>query len=720
MAFRERIEAIFKAKDAARFKTAMDLAAKAVGHLERQEQQATVQSELLEQILEALEHQTYETAAAMALLSHEVNALGHDMLELAADTTVANTVMKKSGSNAVFLGKSWAFWKDRLSLTRSEIYTTALTIGVYLAPALIALGSSFAYAAIGGGGVAAAGMTTFIGGLLGIISIASPVVDGLDKIDKAHQQLNIAIDQYGAASIQASRANGRLYAIIQNNGGPAVAHLRAQIDDLKDSWKSLTAPGQASFIDMISQMLGGATRMAPFAAGLSNQVTSGLRAGVLSVIPDLTGGQARSGLSAIADIFRSSIGPGIRGVTNLLMIFFRVIRASGPWVKRLSTSFERLTKQWRDKATMSRVSKFFNEAVNHFRAWWALARALGRTLGLVIKGSRKEGASLVVEITRVVNKFNDWLEMMENTGRVDAFFEHYINSLKDVVWALQHPMQALDKFMPVVVDAINKYLPRVMDAIANTLASHGPTAAGIFLKAFVDAGAWAKFLTVAVFAAKFGFFGAVGRRAAAIFVVPFVEAFAAAFAAQFALQTTAGGTIAGAMSTGGQRMGTAFGKGMILGVIAAIPAITYEIEMAIINSMGPLKKFYDSLGEGRGGFGGIKDLFGGIWDDLREHSGLNPKNFTNLGKAAGGMIFPGQSRWVGERGPEIAQSTAHGTMITPGNRAAAIKPQVIDIPDLSSAIRLISNVSVQVDRREIARAVSDQRAYDAARRGQEE
>jgi hypothetical protein len=43
---------------------------------------------------------------------------------------------------------------------------------------------------------------------------------------------------------------------------------------------------------------------------------------------------------------------------------------------------------------------------------------------------------------------------------------------------------------------------------------------------------------------------------------------------------------------------------------------------------------------------------------------------------------------------------------------------IVDIPDISSAIRLISNVSVQVDKREIARAVDDQRAYDSARRGQ--
>src|SRR4051812_33336061 len=253
MAFRERIEAILKAKDSARFKAAMDLASKAVEHFEKQEEHATAQSAVLDEILNALEEQTHELTFAMAALSHEVNGLGHDMLELAADATVANTVMKKSGSNAVFLGKSWAFWKDRLSLTRSELYTTALTIGTYLSPALIALGSSFAYAAVGGGAVAGAGMASFVAGLLGIISIATPVFNGIKKIKTAQDQLNTTIDQYGAASIQASRANAHLYAVIQNNGGPAVASLLGRVEDLRDAWASLTAPGRANFIDILDQ-----------------------------------------------------------------------------------------------------------------------------------------------------------------------------------------------------------------------------------------------------------------------------------------------------------------------------------------------------------------------------------------------------------------------------------------------------------------------------------
>jgi hypothetical protein len=356
-----------------------------------------------------------------------------------------------------------------------------------------------------------------------------------------------------------------------------------------------------------------------------------------------------------------------------------------------------------------------------------LARALGRTLGLVLKGSRKQGESLVVQLTVLVDKFNDWLAMMEDTGKVDAFFKRYINSLKQVVWALQNPMDALDRYMPSVVAGINQYLPAVMDAIANNLATHGPAAAGIFLQAFVNAGAWAKFLTVAFFLTKFGFFGALGKRVAGIFITPFITAFTEAFVASLAIETAAGGRIAVAMSTAGSVSGRYLGKGLAIGAVAGFIAIFPSLYDAAMSKLGQtthgsswkgVSQTWWDLWQKMGGLGS-KGATGGIFGALGDM--FNPKSWFDKigGRAAGGIIFPGQTRWVGERGPELASATTGGTMITPNSRTPQIPRSVVDIPDISSAIRLISNVTVQVDRREIARAVADQRAYDAARRGQE-
>lgn len=707
--FREKIEAFLKARDAGRFAAAMNAAARSVHNLESVERQAVIQSAILDEILEELRDQTAQNAAAFHILSGQVDNLTEEIVELGAATAVTNTVMKKSGSNAVFLGKSWAFWKDRLSLTRSEIYTTALTIGAYLSPALIALGSSFAYAAVGGGAVAASGMASFLLGLGGIVSIASPVIDGIKKIQKAQDQLNMAIDQYGAASIQASRANAHLYAVIQNNGGPAVAGMLSRVQDLKEQWKIATQPGQQNLIGMMTEGVSAGQKLTPLAASLSNQIVGSLRGAVREALSDLTSPESQSVMRSAAGIFSGSAGNGIRGVTNVLVVFGRVIKASAPWLKRFAASWANMTKNFRQRATQDAVNKFLNEAVSHTRAWWGLIKEVGRTFGLILKGSRLQGRSLVLDLTNVIEKFNDWLQMMEDTGKVDSFFEAYNNSLKDIVWALQNPMNALDRFMPEVIAAINTYLPKVMDAIANTLATHGPQAAGIFLKAFMDAGNWAKFFTVSALMLRFGVFSKIGGLVAATFLKPFLASFTASFTAAIGVSSASGGAISNAMTAAGTASGRVFAAAFTVGVIAALVNFGPSLIEAI-------------TGKDTGGWKGI------IMDEIKGLGFFSPKEWWKRfdptggffqGKAAGGMIFPGQTRWVGENGPELANATPHGTMIYPGNRQVPSIQNPMRLPDLSKIVSFSPVISVQVERREILRAVTDQRNYEAARRGQE-
>lgn len=732
--FRETIEAVLKAKDSARFKAAMEVSAKAIEHFAKAEEEAEIQSEILEQIQQELEHQTVELTAAIVGLSHEVNALGHDMLELAADMETANVVMKQSGSNAVFLGKSWAWWKDRMSLTRSEIYTTGLTIGAYLSPALIALGSSFVEATIGGAAVGAGGMASFLLGLGAIVTIAAPVVGGIKKIKKAQDQLNQTIDQYGAASIQASRANAHLYAVIQNNGGAPAANALANIESLTTAWKKLTAPGQSDLLDVLNQGLGTAQNMAPFAAGLANGIAHSLRSALLDALKTIQGPDIKNALSTLADIFESSIGPGIRGSMNLLVIFSRVIVATAPWVKRLASSYEQLTDQWKDRATQTRVTKFINGAVNQFRSWWALAKAVGRGIGIIWTSTKSHGQDAVNVLTNIVNKFDDWLQKMKDTGAIDRFYRKYYNTISDLVTAAQHPIQALDQAMPGIISTINKYLPQLMDAIADNLGQNGPKAAGIFLKAFVQADAWAKFLTIGYFAVRFGFFGKLGAWAGGIFVTPFIERFGAAFVASLGASGALGVSIQTAMASAGTSAGTAFGGGLASagGAIAAAAgsAIGSALGVAIAAAAGTafVAHFFPAGGPGTK----LQNFSpGSIWDWMKKNSpivgGSGGSSFGDIlkgifgrHKAAGGLLFPGQTAVVGERGPEVARVGPGGAEITPMDRAqAAIPHGIVDIPDISSAIRLITNVSVQVDKREIARANAESRAYDKARRGQD-
>jgi hypothetical protein len=720
VAFRETIEAVLKVKDANRFKSGMEKAARSVRKFGRDEEEAAAQTKFFENVLERLDRQSAATTAALTMVAHSVDDLGDEMVETAAKSALLNQTMKKSGSNAVFLGKSWAFWKDRLSLTRSELMTTGLTISAYFSPAIVALGSSFAYAAIGGGGVAAAGLSTLIFGLVGLASVTKPVIENIKQITKAQDQYNIAVEQYGASSVQASRASAHLYGIVRTQGGPALLKAATDLRNFKKEWAKSTMPARGSILSIISGGTNTLRALTPTLASGVNQMAASVQQGLGGLFKTLRGGEMKATFRVMAETFDQAVGPGIKGATNMIVIFSRVIRAAAPWVIKWAKAWERTTHSWRESTSdQGRLEKFFNGAVKHFLAWWGLAKAVGRVLGTIFSLSKDEGLGFVYTLTNIVNGFDNWLNRMNDTGKVAAFWDFWKRSVHDAFEFITHP----DTWLATTVNAINRWLPVLMNTIATTFATHAPIAAGMFANAFVHSGAWAQFFTVAYFLKKFGFFKLLGKQVAAIFIGPFLSSFGAAFATGIGIESAAGGTIGSAMTSAGTRAGALFGGAFytaaILSIVLIGEAARREIDKAVRDKVPGGKKISDTAafltenipipGAPQGA-----ELAKGLFDQLFGKK----KKPKPRGGALGGVIPPGGSAYVGERGMEMARVGPRGTEIVPLNRNSRNNlPSPIDVPDLQGAMNITVHSSLSVDKREIARAVSDQVNYESSRRG---
>jgi len=724
MAFRDNIEAIFKAKDAGRFTGAMKAVGKSIRGVGKDADKTSVEFDILKDIAEKLERQTVILGGGFEFLAGRIDEAGDEAVQAAAKMELLNRAGKRSGSNAVFLGKSWAFWKDRLSLTRSEILTTALTIGLYLSPALIALGSSFTMAMFGGGAVGAGGLAAFLFGLGTLGVITKTVAGQVDKITKAQDQYNLAVQQYGAASEEASRASAHLFAVIQENGGADVQAAADRITALSDAWTKLTGSARRDLLRTLGSGIGAANNLLPTVAGSTNQMASSLRKSLQVAFKQLSGGEIKTTLKVLGNTFSDAIGPGVRGATDLIIVLARILRASAPWVVKWSKAWAATMHGWRRGTKDAiRLQQFIDSAVRQFKAWWGLAKELARTLRIIFSATKDDGGRLVVVLTSVVKNFNDWLQAMKDTGRLRSAFNSYLKSLHDVAWAFQHP-----------VEAIRKWLPIVMDAVATTMATHAPDAAMLFLDAFIHSGAWAQFLTVAFFAKKFGFFKSLGKSIGKTFVDPFTEAFMKQFALKLGIEAGAEGAIGRAAASAGATAGTLFGVAFGLGAAALIG---YYIGKALVKISGSkawndvLEAIHAPTRAGKAP-GADKIIQSAANPKLPDTRGIpsNPqassrraerrtrhRNRRLGGGALGGVVPPSGQAIVGEQGPELATHSPRGTRIIPLHQNSRQYLQPIDIPNLQQAMRITVNTSVQINRREIARAVADEAAYNKARRG---
>jgi hypothetical protein len=421
----------------------------------------------------------------------------------------------------------------------------------------------------------------------------------------------------------------------------------------------------------------------------------------------------------MAQTFDRAIGPGIKGATNALIVFGRVIRAAAPWVVQWADAWQRTTHSWRESTSdQGRVEHFLNGAVTHFKAWWNLAKAVGRVLKTIFKVSKDEGLGFVQTLTVLVNRFDGWLNRMNDTGKVAKFWTFWKNSISDAFEFLTHP----DTWMPTVVTAIDRWMPVIMNHIATGIVTTAPTIARSFLSAFMNAGAWAKFFASWYLLKKFGVFKLLGSAVAGVFIKPFIGAFGSAFTAAIggeALAGSLGKKMGAASQTAGRATGRIFGKFFIAGMIAGMILFGPDLRKALSDMVpDPFK----------GLFAGPEDIFNQIVHPGRKKSKEGNKKVNDwISKiipdihlphgAAGGVIPPGGFSVVGEAGPELATAGARGTSIVPLSRNGRNTLGPVDIPNLQGAMHITVYSHVNVDKREIGRAVTEQTAYDTTRRG---
>lgn len=363
-------------------------------------------------------------------------------------------------------GISQAQLKDHLSLTRGELMTTALTIGSYTAPALLALGASASAAVLGGAAVGGGGLTALLIGLSGFGIIGAKAVSSLQKVRQAQQAYNIAVDQYGATSKQASQASAHMFAVVNQNGGIPVLRAANAMKKLGDSWKSLTKEARSNVFGVFSDALTSAQKILPTFAKETNANSAVIRRDLKHIFDVLSGTEGQKNLTVFSDIFRQISGPLSRAFLNVMLTIMNIFRAAGPYIIQAAQGFENITMSWRNGTSDgTKLGSVMAMLIGHTKSWWNLLKAVGRVFFELFMGSHQAGKSLVDDLTHVVNKFADWLHGMRQTGQLQDFFRKFGVALREVLGIIVPMVTILGQLIIASLPAFAKAGSTVTDML---------------------------------------------------------------------------------------------------------------------------------------------------------------------------------------------------------------------------------------------------------------
>jgi hypothetical protein len=651
----EDITAHLTVKDAARFEAEMYAAAASVDEFGDEELKAAVKAK-------ALQHET-------EILERKMRSLSRGGLR------AAQKDLRKFGALAVF--------------TERGVTSFAITIGTYLAPALLSLGNSAAAAALGGAGVAGGGLASLAVGLSGIALIGAQVLGQTKKVQTAWEQQQLAVQLYGKDSDQAAKAGAKLWAVIQQQGGTRTFRIVQMWQNLQDTFTKQTGPGRNAMAKALSDILSSVNRLLPTFTSITNQSAIVVSSVAKTFARNLSGEEMKGTLAVLGGTFKQIAGPLGKAFENVIITIGRVFKASAPYVVEFAQWFLKLTTTWRKSSRdQTQLDRTMANLVEHFKAWARLGSAIGRMFKILFGGSKEQGRQFVDTLTDLITRFDDWLQRMSDTGKMQAWFEQFFDNLR-----------SLGNWVNLVFTDQSQAIAQVSDFFAKVASQ----AVQKFFEAWLKADWQGKLLMAWYFLYKVGIFSAIGRVMAERFIASFIASSTASAAmAQF----TAAGSAASAAFMAGLMGALPFL--IVLSAALAIESISIGGKKLTSPGKGPLDKAADEALE-RGG--GLK----GAIEKWLPHNWLK----RIQGKQFGGLIPFGSEALVGERGTELASTTPLGTMITPIGTRTQTLSEFPGVPPMATSDHMPQvNINLQVDRQTLAKAVYRHNADIAARRGE--
>jgi phage-related protein len=234
------------------------------------------------------------------------------------------------------------------------------------------------------------------------------------------------------------------------------------------------------------------------------------------VIKDVVAAIGEFDIGQILSSWAPIIGNVLGALAPLTTAFLNFLTTATPFAEVLSRRFaewaENLAGLTEGEAGRERMVDFLERSVASMDAWLGLIGAVGGAFNTFIKIASGEGDSLVTSLTKIVTKFDEWMQTAGGESAVREFLETSTRLLKSMTPILDGIVGMFDKV--VTAEAVGRF-----EDLAKTLGDLLPYI-GELLHAVGDTGLLNTFaeaiLEIARAAERSGLIDAIQRLATAI------------------------------------------------------------------------------------------------------------------------------------------------------------------------------------------------------------
>jgi hypothetical protein len=273
------------------------------------------------------------------------------------------------------------------------------------------------------------------------IAGSAQVVAATENVRHAHEQLAQAVHQVSVAQDNIAK---------QDSVGKAAAKSQLALSKLTAS--------ERGFLRVLHQVAGAWER---FSRPATDAVFKGMGEGLTAVIPVL--GKLKGSFTGLGrEVGRQFAGFGhmlatpawTKALNTFTQGATKMVRALGPGFRDFADILKnvalaampgllRLTRQfvgWLDKVDQwSKTASFrktITEMVGQFGSWLKLMGAVARLLTTILLGGAKDGRSLVDSLTKIVNRWNAWLNTDRGQRQMLQFFRDSATVTRGLLGAL--------------------------------------------------------------------------------------------------------------------------------------------------------------------------------------------------------------------------------------------------------------------------------------------